>query len=631
MNKLSVMHYIKLSSISLFVYLFTHMARAEIDFSHLEKQIEEIRSSNNIVGMQVAVTNKDGILWSENFGYASIKSELPVTVDTLFRIGSTSKSFVGVAIMQLFEQGKIELEDEIEKYIPEIVINNPWKETNPIQILHLLEHTTGFDDSHFSTYLINGKNMTTRQQLDVHSDGRTSAWKPGTQMSYSSSNTLVLAYLIEKLTGKQFENYIKQNIFVPLNMNRSDYFLSELVKSKLATGYLETRRGQSEAEYEHSIGRAAGAINSNATQMSTFLRMFQGKGTVDEAKILKSSSVARMQIVESTIAARSGVQEGYGKQWKADDYKGTIWWGHGGAMNGYLSNLSHNKDSGLGYVVLLNGYGAKAFKGAKEINHLLREQLIEHSGIVAEVSTKVSKEDDYSAEIIGSYSLGTTRIQMYLLLDTLRSHSRVFLTEGKLFLDLGDQVYHLISVGRNTFRIESESGRGASVVFSNVEGNWHYQIPIMSINAVKASDYYKPASLILVGLFVLSILLVFLISLVRLIRKRLKKDVSDDPSFRWLFASNLSFFVGFAFFFLAGVTDHMIYNLGAATIWSIGLFIGFSGFGVFAIINVWLRIRHRIIQNKLLKVLLWGISTIQLAVVIVLFNFDFLFVRTWMY
>src|SRR5215469_1765207 len=107
----------------------------------LQQQIEKILKDTNTPGVSIAIVHKNGPEWVTGLGIADVASRRPVTADTLFRIGSTSKAFVSLSILLLTDQGKLSLEDPVHKLTPDVWFNNPWEATDPVRVVNLLEHT----------------------------------------------------------------------------------------------------------------------------------------------------------------------------------------------------------------------------------------------------------------------------------------------------------------------------------------------------------------------------------------------------------------------------------------------------------------------------------------------------------
>ena len=118
----------------------------------LQQQLEKILKDTHTPGVSVAIVHKDGPEWVTGLGTADMASGRATTAETLFRIGSTSKAFTSLSILLLADQGKLSLDDPVHKFAPDVFFGNPWETTDPIRIVHLLEHTTGWDDMHLREY-----------------------------------------------------------------------------------------------------------------------------------------------------------------------------------------------------------------------------------------------------------------------------------------------------------------------------------------------------------------------------------------------------------------------------------------------------------------------------------------------
>ena len=185
----------------------------QIDSLLFDKEINELSTKYDIPGTAIAILNRDSI-WIRTFGYADRNRKVQVSDKTIFRLGSISKSFLAIAIMQLADEGKISLNDPVKDIIPEIEMKNEWEEDYPVRIIHLLEHTSGIDDVHFNE----GYNTTANQELpldDIFSKNpksRNVRWRPGEFTSYSNDAFSLLALIIERVAGGKFEDYIQYSV-----------------------------------------------------------------------------------------------------------------------------------------------------------------------------------------------------------------------------------------------------------------------------------------------------------------------------------------------------------------------------------------------------------------------------------
>jgi CubicO group peptidase (beta-lactamase class C family) len=144
----------------LFAMLAPHCFAADRDepqkpaqsIGELRQQLEKILKDTHTPGTSVAIVHRDKPEWVAGLGKADVAGDRGVTPETLFRIGSTSKAFASLAILMLADQGKLSLEDPVHKLAPEVWFENRWEASDPVRVVHLLEHTTGWDDMHLREY-----------------------------------------------------------------------------------------------------------------------------------------------------------------------------------------------------------------------------------------------------------------------------------------------------------------------------------------------------------------------------------------------------------------------------------------------------------------------------------------------
>jgi CubicO group peptidase (beta-lactamase class C family) len=219
----------------------------------LRQQLEKILKDTPTPAVSVAIVHKDGPEWVGALGTANVAANEPATADTLFRIGSTSKAFASLSILKLAREGKLSLDDPIRNLVPDLQFENRWESTDPIHVVHLLEHTTGWDDMHLREYAKNADGMDLRTGLAYGASSRVSRWRPGTRMSYCNTGPAVAAYIVEKVTGQPFEDYVQQNFFTPIGMKTATYFLPQANAVTLYQG-----AGKTPCPYWHIIYRPEG-------------------------------------------------------------------------------------------------------------------------------------------------------------------------------------------------------------------------------------------------------------------------------------------------------------------------------------------------------------------------------------
>lgn len=268
----------------------------------LQTQLEHVLQDMHIPGMSIAIVNRDNPEWIAGLGKADLANDRIVTAATLFRIGSVSKGFVSLAVLMLANEGKLSLEDPLQKLAPEVWFDNKWEASDPVRVVHLLENTTGWDDMHLREFAKNPSTMTSFDALDYDHSSRISRWCPGTRMAYCNSGPAVAAYIVEKITGKSFEEYVEQNLFKPIGMKTATYFQPV---SELATTLYHSD-GKTPHLYWNLLYRPIGSINASANDMANYLLFYLNFGNVQGTQVVPAHLFNRLEVSSSTWAAKEG-------------------------------------------------------------------------------------------------------------------------------------------------------------------------------------------------------------------------------------------------------------------------------------------------------------------------------------
>jgi CubicO group peptidase (beta-lactamase class C family) len=319
-------------------------------------RIDKIRQETATPAVGFALVENGRTQWVGSLGEANLERHVKADADTLYRIGSVSKMFVALAVLKLVEEGKLHLDDKLHDLAPEIAYENRWEASHPIRLVHLLEHTTGWDDMHLAEYSYAAPaHLPLKEGLAFHPDSRKSRWVPGTRMAYCNTGPVVAAYIVEKISGMTFEDYVQQNFFSPLGMNSTSYFETEAYRKRGATLYTN---GKIEP-YWNFYGRPAGSVNSSPADMANFLQLLVNRGRFGEQALLKTSSIDRMEAQTSSLGAASGITSGYGLHNYVTGYKqfGVAFHGHNGGLAGALTELSYSPALGAGFVIMINTAG----------------------------------------------------------------------------------------------------------------------------------------------------------------------------------------------------------------------------------------------------------------------------------
>ena len=335
----------------------SNAALAPKNLTALIDAIEGIRKQENIAAVGLVIIENGDSVWLGGLGTLAHDSSTAVTADTVFRIGSITKTFTALAVLKLVERNQLALNDPISKWVPKSLYQNRWRPDHAIKLAYLLEHTAGFRDISKAEFDYNAPDphpvvKTLRQFKDSH---RT-VWPPGLHSSYSNLGAAYAGYIIEQASDMQYETFLEQNIFQPLAMHQTGFFLTD--NTPLAAGY--NRDGKTPIPYWHMVYRPFGGINSTVTDMAQFLNMLIRHGEYKGKAIFSKQAIARMEHPQSTLAVRSGLRYGYGLgnyQWL---HKGILFHGHGGDADGYLSRYAYTRSNNSGYFVVITAFNHAA-------------------------------------------------------------------------------------------------------------------------------------------------------------------------------------------------------------------------------------------------------------------------------
>ena len=367
--------------IVLFVFLFCNIslgfaqgvgiARGPQTLIELQDSIQKILKKTNTPGAAIVIVSGDEVVLLKGMGKADIEKNLDVDKNTLFRLGSVSKLFVGLAILKLQEEGRLHLKDRIRDIIPDLAIVNPWEDQFPIRIENLLEHTSGIGDWSLAELGSNDpKPKTLKESLEYYPKGRVAKFVPGTRIQYSNLGVSIAAYIVERVSGLPYEEYIATFFFKPMGITDMTFRNSDQYKKTGAKGYDEGVL----MPYLHVLYRPSAALTGTPEDMVNMLKFFIHRGKINNNQIISDSSLRRMERNESLHIGHSEVFSGSGLTNAADYYKNFVYHGHGGSVPGSNADFCYLPEYNRGYAVMINGNN-------QDVINLL-------SGLIKEYQTK---------------------------------------------------------------------------------------------------------------------------------------------------------------------------------------------------------------------------------------------------
>lgn len=304
----------------------------------------------------VLVARGEQVLLSKGYGLADVAQKIPNEPTTKFRIGSVTKQFTAVAILLLEERGKLSVDDLVKKHLPDAPA--AW---DKVTIFHLLTHTSGIPSfTDFSDYATFKTVATTSEKLVEHFRDRPLDFEPGTRKSYSNSGYVLLGYLIEKISGRTYAEFLEENVFKPLGMTDSGYDTGKGVAHE-ALGYQPGSDGPRPADFvDMSVPYSAGSLYSTALDLWKWNRGLFG------GKLLSEDSVRRM-----TTPFKDYYGFGVGVGW----LHGHQVVGHAGGIEGFSVFLMCFPDEQVTVAVLGNLSGPDPQMIARELGAMMHGEL----------------------------------------------------------------------------------------------------------------------------------------------------------------------------------------------------------------------------------------------------------------
>lgn len=325
--------------------------------------VEPLMKNHNSPSGVVAIARRDELLFAKGYGHQDIEAGIPVDpARTLFRPGSVSKLFTWVAVMQQVEQGRLDLDADVNEYLQSFRIRDTFPE--PITLRHVLTHTTGFEDGALGYLIIDDPDrlMPLAQAMARYQPARVNP--PGAQTAYSNYATALAGLIVENVSGMSFAEYVREHVFEPLGMTRSTFLepLPDALAGIMAKSYGVEAGGFVEKPFE-IIGNfgPAGAQSATATDMVRFGQAILNGGELDGRRVLGTDTLEQMLSRAFTHDERlSGMALGFYEVVE----NGVRLVGHGGDTRWFHSYLGIDQANGLTFFVSFGGNGGSTVRSA---------------------------------------------------------------------------------------------------------------------------------------------------------------------------------------------------------------------------------------------------------------------------
>jgi CubicO group peptidase (beta-lactamase class C family) len=377
---------------------------ADID---LRERVAELLHRWPSAGLAAAVVRDGSLEWFLGHGVADVRSREPITEDTVFRIGSLTKTFTAIAVMQLCEQGIVDLDAPANEYLRSFRLVPTKASLRAATVRHLLTHTAGIGYwRRFSDLLHPGVGSGDRAGrsgalplADYYRKGLPVEVEPGTKWVYSNHGFAALGQIVEDVSGQPLERYLREHVFDPLGMEHTDLVRSERVREQLATGYVLRSRGLKPVADREILTPGGSGMYSTAADMARYLAALLNGGAGEHGSVLEPDTLASMFETHFQLDPRA---PGMGLGFEPNEASGhkTVW--KTGIVSGFLSALVLAPEDGIGVVVLSNTGGLDGRGVAEPLAGALLRGLL---GLPDQaVRTDIPPRPETWGEICGWYS-----------------------------------------------------------------------------------------------------------------------------------------------------------------------------------------------------------------------------------
>ena len=348
-------------------------------FAGLDTAFERVLKDWHAAGFAVAVVEKDKVVYAKGFGYKDNEKKIPVTTNTLFAIGSCTKAFTAAMLGLLQKAGKVDFDKPVRTYLPDLKFYNDAM-NNSITLRDMMCHRTGLPRHDYSWY---GFSTTSRDSLLKRIQYMEPNFSVREKWQYNNFMFLLQGMVAEKITGKSWEENIREHIFKPLGMSNANFSVTDMQKyTDAALGYgLKKDSIIKKLDYYpiNAMG-PAGSINSNVLEMANWVSTWINGGKFNGKEILPATYVTEAMSSQMVVGAGTPTKEkpdiqfsNYGFGWILASYKGHYRVEHGGNIDGFSASTCFFPSDSVGIVVLTNQNGSTV---TSIIRNLLADRIL---------------------------------------------------------------------------------------------------------------------------------------------------------------------------------------------------------------------------------------------------------------
>jgi CubicO group peptidase (beta-lactamase class C family) len=366
-------------------------------YDSIDISVKNHMSEKKVPGFIACIVKDNGIIWSNSYGQADIRNNIPMSMDAIMNIGSISKTFTATAAMQLWEKGLIDLDADISEYL-DFKIRNPKYPDKPITIYQILIHTSSIRDgnAYVESYSCGDPSISLKEWIHNYltSEGKYydqnenfCDWSPGSNHRYSNVAFGILGLIVEEVAQQPFNEYCMNHIFEPLGMKNTGWFLSEIDINNHIKPYAyvtEHNRGellQQKNLFPNETGFTVGStienclysfpnypdglVRTSVRELSYFLIAMMNGGEFNGSKILNKSTIDKM------LSLQAMDNKSQGLCWHTFEFE-SLWghillWGHAGGDPGIATCMFFNPENKIGMITFQNNSTEGAYKILTEL------------------------------------------------------------------------------------------------------------------------------------------------------------------------------------------------------------------------------------------------------------------------
>ena len=503
------------------------------DRAELEAFLDGVMVANlrdkHVAGATVAVVKDGAVFLTKGYGYSDVAARAPVDADrTLFRIGSTSKLFTWTAVMQLVEQGKLDLDTDVNKYL-DFKIPDTYPQ-HPITLRHIMTHSPGFEED--------GRDLITKdttrlvplgQWLATHIPGRVRP--PGTFSSYSNYATALAGYIVERVSKTPFDEYIERNITAPLGMTHTTTRqpLPAALRADMSNGYNWEGGNFAPEKYEIVLPAPAGSVAASASDMAKFMIAHLNNGTYAGHRILGDSTAKTMH---SRAFGHDPRLPGFALGFYEKSSHGLRIIGHGGDTQYFHTDLALMPSENVGVFVSYNTTTGGELSFGPFLTQFL-DHYYPTPATVVNVPADAAKEAQL---IAGEYEFNRRSYTTFQAALGLASPIKVSADSGRLILESPLGATRYVPIGKLLYR--DELGDDVLAFQADSSGRilrgFMGMAPMMTLERLPATRSL-PLHWTLLGLGVFVFVITLIAGARRVVRRRFGEPRREDalPG-RWL-------------------------------------------------------------------------------------------------